>query len=174
MGHSKRLLLVVGTLIASHVEGFGVKSPSRVTSPHQRSLPQHALVSDYDIDGAPPVGFSSINNRHSASDWLYNVMSLPKSSVLRDIRNPVVTVAVWSTLVSIVQRCLAMSSSGILKQMASNMCIGATPHNFLVSSLGLLLVFRTNSAYQRFYVSSDGATEDLLATNLHTMYFCSP
>lgn len=157
MGPSKRLLLLVGTLITSHSDGFGVKSHSRITRP-QRSFisePPHALFADYDIEGAPRAGFSSINNRHSASDWLYNVMSLPKSSVLRDIRNPVVTVAAWSTAVSIVQRCLAMSSSGILKQIASNMCIGATPHNFLVSSLGLLLVFRTNSAYQRFYVSSE-------------------
>jgi predicted membrane chloride channel (bestrophin family) len=30
------------------------------------------------------------------------------------------------------------------------MCISGKPHSFLVSSLGLLLVFRTNSAYQRF------------------------
>ena len=154
MGTSKRLLLVVGTLITCHTDGFVVNSHSRIASPQRLfvSEPQHALLSDYDVEG-PRAGFSSLNNRHSASDWLYNVMSLPKSSVLRDIRNPVVTVAAWSTVVSIVQRCLAASSSGILKQMASNMCIGATPHSLLVSSLGLLLVFRTNSAYQRFYVS---------------------
>jgi predicted membrane chloride channel (bestrophin family) len=94
-----------------------------------------------------------MNNRHSASDWLYNMFSLPRSSVLRDIRNPVVTVALWGGIVSVIQKLMASSSNGFLQQFAANMCIGAAPHSFLVSSLGLLLVFRTNSAYQRFYVS---------------------
>lgn len=34
--------------------------------------------------------------------------------------------------------------------MARAMCISSKPHALLVSALGLLLVFRTNSAYQRF------------------------
>ena len=93
-----------------------------------------------------------VNHRHSANDWLHNVQSLPHSSVLRDIRNPVVTIAVWSTFVSIVHNVMAGSASTTARQMATNMCIGATPHSFLVSSLGLLLFFRTNSAYQRFSV----------------------
>ena len=93
-----------------------------------------------------------VNNRYSASDWLHNVFTLPRSSVLRDIRNPVVTIAVWSTLVSIVHRFMSKSFNGILQKLASDMCIGGAPHSFLVSSLGLLLVFRTNSAYQRFNV----------------------
>jgi predicted membrane chloride channel (bestrophin family) len=35
------------------------------------------------------------------------------------------------------------------------MCMSSKPHSFLVSALGLLLVFRTNSAYQRFAVRND-------------------
>lgn len=93
------------------------------------------------------------NNRHSASDWLHNVFTLPRSSVLRDIRNPVVTIAVWGALVSVFQRIMAQSTSKVLTKFASDICIGSAPHSFLVSSLGLLLVFRTNSAYQRFNVS---------------------
>jgi len=34
--------------------------------------------------------------------------------------------------------------------MAGSLCIPTAPHSLMVSSLGLLLVFRTNSAYQRF------------------------
>ena len=94
------------------------------------------------------------NNRHSASDWLHNVFTLPRSSVLRDIRNPVATIAVWGALVSILQRFMAKSASKVLTKFASDICIGSAPHSFLVSSLGLLLVFRTNSAYQRFNVSN--------------------
>lgn len=37
--------------------------------------------------------------------------------------------------------------------MAMGMCLPAGPHGMMVSMLGLLLVFRTNSAYQRFAVS---------------------
>jgi Bestrophin, RFP-TM, chloride channel len=168
-GKLKQLLMVVAgasALIPSPmvVHGFGVTtihsrvsvSHARTRSPRSPSGPLLALITDYDIDArrsTSTTNDSSINNRHSASDWLYNVMSLPKSSVLRDIRNPVLTIAVWSTLVSLVQRFLATRSSRMLQTMAANMCVGPTPHNFLVSSLGLLLVFRTNSAYQRFYVS---------------------
>lgn len=167
-GKLQQLLMVLvggAALIPSPavVDGFGVSTiHSRVSVIHGRTPatrspssagPLLALFTDYDIDGGRVASNdSSINNRHSASDWLYNVMSLPKSSVLRDIRNPVLTIAVWGTLVSILQRFLATRSSNrIFQAMAANMCVGPTPHNFLVSSLGLLLVFRTNSAYQRFY-----------------------
>ena len=160
MQTTKRLLLVAGAALitAGQVNGFGVKTHSRFAAvKNLPAAPLHALFMDCDTDDKPCSpdrgDDSSINNRHSASDWHYNVMSLPKSSVLRDIRNPVLTIAVWSGIVSVFQQILASSSSRMLRTMASDMCIGATPHSFLVSSLGLLLVFRTNTAYQRFYVS---------------------
>jgi len=93
---------------------------------------------------------SSANNRYAAGDWLHNVRTLPRSSVLREIRNPVITVAIWSQLVAITYRLMQKSGSEFFQKISSNMCIGALPHSLLVSSLGLLLVFRTNSAYQRF------------------------
>lgn len=103
---------------------------------------------------ASQYGDPLVNNRYSASDWLHNVFTLPRSSVLRDIRNPVITIALWSTLVSVVHAFLQKSSLPMIQKFASDMCIGGAPHSFLVSSLGLLLVFRTNSAYQRFNVST--------------------
>jgi ion channel-forming bestrophin family protein len=95
-----------------------------------------------------------VNNRHSASDWFYNIRSFPQSKVLREIRNPVLAVATWSLIVSLVHRIgLASFSGPSLRYFAEHMCIPGTAHSFLVSALGLLLVFRTNSAYQRFNVS---------------------
>ena len=91
-----------------------------------------------------------MNNRHSASDWLYNVRSLPESKVLREIRNPVLSVFIWSLFVSVIYTSFHNSSIRICRAIATNMCIPGTAHSFLVSALGLLLVFRTNSAYQRF------------------------
>lgn len=91
-----------------------------------------------------------INHRHSAKDWLHNVASLPKSTVLHEISSPVLVTTFWSTAVSIVHRILSSSQSAMLQKVASDMCVGPVVHSFLMSSLGLLLVFRTNSAYQRF------------------------
>jgi Bestrophin, RFP-TM, chloride channel len=95
-----------------------------------------------------------MNNRHSASDWLYNIKSLPQSKVLREIRNPVLAVAAWSFVVSAIHTVgnSASWAPPILQYVARKMCIPGTAHSFLVSALGLLLVFRTNSAYQRFNV----------------------
>jgi GH24 family phage-related lysozyme (muramidase) len=97
-----------------------------------------------------------LNNRHSASDWFYNVKSLPHSRVLREIRYPVIASATWAAFVSVLY-CIGQSastSSMLLRRFTAGMTIPTTAHGFLVSALGLLLVFRTNSAYQRFYVSS--------------------
>lgn len=91
-----------------------------------------------------------VNHRHSAKDWIHNVASLPHSSILRDIRDPVLAVVSWSTLVSVVHRLLMTSTNPVWGGLGGQMQVGATAHSFLVSSLGLLLVFRTNSAYQRF------------------------
>ena len=94
----------------------------------------------------------SVNNRHSSKDWLYNLRSLPRSSVLQEIKNPVLTLAGWATIISVVQWIMSISSNPTLRSIATNMCVSHSAHSFLVSSLGLLLVFRTNSAYQRFQV----------------------
>lgn len=91
-----------------------------------------------------------INNRHSSGDWLYNLWTIPRSSVLKEILNPVLTLAGWATSIAILHRGLMLSPGHVM--WASRMCLPNAAHSFLVSSLGLLLVFRTNSAYQRFVV----------------------
>lgn len=96
------------------------------------------------------IDSKQINNRHSAKDWIHNVASLPKSSVLVEIANPCITITIWSAVVSVIHQMLARSQSRIWQKVACDMCVGLQVHSFLVSSLGLLLVFRTNTAYQRF------------------------
>lgn len=87
------------------------------------------------------------DQRYSASDWWQNVLSLPRSSILRAIQGSVLAVATWSAAVSLVHRLLLLTGWDAL---AGGMCISSSPHSLVVSALGLLLVFRTNSAYQRF------------------------
>lgn len=96
-------------------------------------------------------GTKAVSSRHSASDWLYNVRSIPQSGILKEIRSPVLAVAGWSFAVSAVHGLFARSSHAVLKNISVRLCIPGTPHSLLVSALGLLLVFRTNSSYQRFY-----------------------
>jgi predicted membrane chloride channel (bestrophin family) len=86
------------------------------------------------------------DHRYSASDWLHNFYSIPRSAILRDMQPPLTTIFFWSVSVSIVHKLLKI----FYPAAASFICISSTPHSFLVSALGLLLVFRTNSAYQRF------------------------
>lgn len=107
----------------------------------KRQLPNNFL---YTAQFEPEVGNNVVNNRHSANDFWYNIRTLPGSKVLRDVRNPVLSVFGWSTAVSILHCVLAK------KGLAHRLCVSPAVHSFLVSSIGLLLVFRTNSAYQRF------------------------
>jgi predicted membrane chloride channel (bestrophin family) len=85
--------------------------------------------------------------RYSASDWWQNIRSLPRSSILRAIRGPILAVVLWSSAVSLLHRIFLMTG---WDDLATGMCISSSPHSLVVSALGLLLVFRTNSAYQRF------------------------
>ena len=83
------------------------------------------------------------SNRHSSKDWLHNFRTIRNSTVLREIRNPVISSSVWAAAVAVVHKLLPTAA-------ASKMCIPIFGHSLVVSMLGLLLVFRTNSAYQRF------------------------
>jgi len=86
-------------------------------------------------------------DRYSARDFLHNTITLPNSAILRDIRFPVICLTSWATFVSILHGwLLRVGRVGIAEKMR----IPTQPHSLMVSALGLLLVFRTNSAYQRF------------------------
>ncbi len=126
--------------------------------------------------------------RISACDWRQNIINLPSSTILRDVRDPVSWVFVWAMLWSIMYECLKRvaeaSSSSVVATLSSgggvgraatltsttttrlglpavrwlnaaawltkHMCLPTVQHTMMVSAVSLLLVFRTNSAYQRF------------------------
>jgi hypothetical protein len=87
--------------------------------------------------------------RYSSRDWWHNTISLPSSGILRDISFPVISITSWATFVSILYVHLVNTGQAAV---AKHMCVSSTAHSLMVSALGLLLVFRTNSAYQRFAV----------------------
>lgn len=86
------------------------------------------------------------SDRYSSRDWFHNTVTLPNSAILKDIRSPVLAVTSWATFLSILHHRLLQSNP----LAASRMYISSAPHSLMMSALGLLLVFRTNSAYQRF------------------------
>lgn len=138
-------------LLANEVQPFTPAARQfQHTKPNIVRIQELSRLQAFRLDADGSVDPS--NNRHAASDWWYNVRSLPKSKVLREVRNPVLAVGLWSFIVSVTHRVFSTHSNSILQMIARHMSIPGTAHSFLVSALGLLLVFRTNSAYQRFYV----------------------
>lgn len=82
----------------------------------------------------------------SHRDWFHNTCNLPSSEILRAVKGPVIAMTCWSTFLATLYRRLLRTNP----EAAAAMCIPSTAHSLMVSALGLLLVFRTNSAYQRF------------------------
>ena len=96
---------------------------------------------------APELGGVARSDRYSSRDWLHNTISLPNSTILRNIRSPVLTITAWATALSMLHHKLLQTKG---PAFASHLYLSPIPHSLMMSALGLLLVFRTNSAYQRF------------------------
>lgn len=113
------------------------------------SKPRTRAVADVYMRDPEELGGVARSARYSSSDWWHNTISFPNSGILRAIRFPVVAMTSWASFISILY--LHLVNNGHV-HAAKHMCITSTPHSLMVSALGLLLVFRTNSAYQRFAV----------------------
>jgi hypothetical protein len=114
---------------------------------HTSSSSQPTLLETLD---AEMDTFASPNDRrYSASDWFHNILNFHNSSILNQIRQPVGVISLWSVLVSLFYK-YSLGRGWDVERMV----LGSTPHSFIAGTVGLLLVFRTNSAYQRFRVSN--------------------
>jgi predicted membrane chloride channel (bestrophin family) len=77
--------------------------------------------------------------RYSSQDWLTNVLSLPRSLTLRRISSHLIANLLLTAIVL------------LLRFKGTRIALSALPHQLMGSFLGLLLVFRTNAAYARFW-----------------------
>ena len=111
------------------------------------SSPNLSTAFTEDLDNQIDTYADPNDKRYSASDWAHNMLSLPYSTILHEVRGPVGWITAWSSLVSIAYKLFQWNG---MDSLAQKMCLGPTPHSLIASSIGLLLVFRTNSAYQRF------------------------
>jgi ion channel-forming bestrophin family protein len=98
--------------------------------------------------------------RYSVKDWLPIMCSIFQSSTLKYTRGPIIAVMMWSLLLCTMQQFSSLyinylhRSNSILQQIyiftTSIFPSTTIAHATTVTVLGLLLVFRTTSAYQKF------------------------
>mmetsp|Transcript_19772 Transcript_19772/g.26070 ORF Transcript_19772/g.26070 Transcript_19772/m.26070 type:complete len:492 (-) Transcript_19772:128-1603(-) len=77
--------------------------------------------------------------RYTTRDWFHNLSTIPSSYTLQRIRQPIFLTMFWTLIVHTAR--LFLGSPGLSPKA----------HTFVSSALGLLLVFRTNAAYNRFW-----------------------
>mmetsp|Transcript_37226 Transcript_37226/g.100662 ORF Transcript_37226/g.100662 Transcript_37226/m.100662 type:complete len:462 (+) Transcript_37226:217-1602(+) len=108
------------------------------------AVPPAADFNNY-WDKIPPVYESSTRApRYSNQDWLINLLSISKSKMLGRISSHLLVNTVWATVV-------VMMYNGIPKFAKGCAGFSPTPHSLAAGALSLLLIFRTNSAYDRFW-----------------------
>ena len=88
---------------------------------------------------APRVWDVKRGERYSSQDWLTNVLSIPRSLTLKRISSHLVANLLVTAFVL------------LLRVKGMPIAMPALPHQLTGSFLGLLLVFRTNAAYARFW-----------------------
>ena len=116
-----------------------INDPNRATgqsNPIPLSIP--AAIGGSPAQPARPADFKY--QRYSSSDWFRIMLNTPTSVVLRRVWQPVLFTTVFSLFVHIVFRLSPTVPSFSYK-----------PHSLIGSALSLLLVFRTNAAYTRFW-----------------------
>lgn len=89
--------------------------------------------------------FTEAGMRYRSDDWLVNVLSIPRSYLLRRIKFHLLFDQLACALVLLAREKLGWR----------RLSIPLLGHELLGSFLGLLLVFRTNSAYSRFADARD-------------------
>lgn len=90
--------------------------------------------------------------RYSSEGWFWVLFSLGKSNILRRISKHVIASLLWTGMLTM------LHMRGLLKKFVIR---DPGPINLLIGQLSLLLVFRTNSAYERTWMSR-GLLEDLV------------
>lgn len=91
------------------------------------------------LEARRPVAQSGL--RYRSNDWLLNFLSLPNSFVLGRIRFHLFTNTALSFAVVLLNRLFGWNQ----------LAVPLTGHSLMGGFLSLLLVFRTNTAYARFY-----------------------
>ena len=87
--------------------------------------------------------YDGVTQRYAAADWAKNLRSLPSSMILKRISSPLL----FNLLITVAVCAFHASPLAAL----SSLSLDRLPHTLAGNALGLLLVFRTNAAYDRFW-----------------------
>ena len=100
-----------------------------------------------DISNGGAVGPSPLipAERYSSADWLRSLLSLPKSNLLRRVSTQLFGHTLFASFV--------WAAYVMWPEYLKLMTVGLDPQHMLLlgNALALLLVFRTNTAYDRFW-----------------------
>lgn len=134
------------------------------SSPEQQTL---EIVPRNDIPGFMAVD----SRRYSASDWFHSLRTWRHSLVLRRIRSPLIFNLCMTCCICVWHFFFGDPKPGLTDRLVS------LPHTLLGSALGLLLVFRTNAAYDRFWEARkqwSRLTSECRTLASHVCTFMSP
>lgn len=133
------LLRATGSDAATTTSLSGVGTGNVVPVPQPTVEVEAAVASNKQVSTFQRRPSVDTGLRYSSSDWLVNFISTPTSFILRRIRNHV--------LANVIITCLVI----YFYPKYPSLSIPMVGHTLLGSSLGLLLSYRTNSAYGRFW-----------------------
>mmetsp|Transcript_29697 Transcript_29697/g.95761 ORF Transcript_29697/g.95761 Transcript_29697/m.95761 type:complete len:713 (-) Transcript_29697:586-2724(-) len=163
--------------------------PNLVVEEARPSLDSRALRSEFAemsrvkhearvvVGGVKPQYTSSSRTGYDARDWGRVLLTWPSSFVVRRIRSPLIAISLWSLVVACVHQVLVTSPAvgafflGSLGAAAPGVGISRTM-TLAGSALSLLLVFRTNTAYNR-YAEGRKVWERICAATRDCAEFCA-
>mmetsp|Transcript_20875 Transcript_20875/g.64496 ORF Transcript_20875/g.64496 Transcript_20875/m.64496 type:complete len:572 (+) Transcript_20875:2-1717(+) len=128
------------------------------------------------VGGVKPAYTSSSRTGYDARDWSRVLRTWPSSFVVRRIRSPLVAISLWSLVVACLHQVLVSTSVvtsvlGTLGATAPGVGIARTM-TLAGSALSLLLVFRTNTAYNR-YAEGRKVWQGICAATRDCAEFCA-
>lgn len=84
--------------------------------------------------------------RYSSDDWLQCLYSLPTSRILKRVKYNILFLTLWTAFWT-----YFFTNSRLGLNFIKSLNFPASVHSILGTALGLLLVFRTNTSYDRFW-----------------------
>lgn len=132
--------------------------------PLLRSAPVSSLPLAGDVPGAEPWRWSlrtddglELNEsdlRDKRSNWLRDLLSIGKSRVLLRVADRLFGTTVWAAFVAGIYEAkslMGMPEDGVVARAMETLLVPTWPHEAVGGFLAILLVFRTDQAYERFW-----------------------
>ena len=108
----------------------------------------HSIRHSYSTRYIRGAFFSLIERpeRYDASDWARSLTSLPRSIILKRVSGRIIPNLIVAAVASAAYACVSRWAPEMEVTSVSSL-----PHTFLATAMSLLLVFRTNAAYDRYW-----------------------